>query len=249
MSVNDSRKDKKDKLRSTIETIPELVNKITYYDARNSDELYSAVERFKNIDWVWKCQRKGHFGVWASTISAWEYIAKSSYDGVILFEDDAELHPHFDFLLRKYMPELPEDWDFFTLHSPHNQDQDFNWDYNFDKNGNYRDGAIRYENGAPVFDIGQKNVCRAYMGYGAVAIMYSPRGAQKFLDHVYSRGVWSSSDCQIFQMSKFSEGGGVNGYCIKPKETKPATTPIDSLTQIHNSDLFDLGQLLKGAKE
>lgn len=247
MSVNNSRKDKKESLRSII-NYPELINKIKYYDAREDDDLLAAVKRFSDVKWEWQKMRRGHFGVWASTISAWEYIAKSSYDGVLVFEDDAIVHKDFHFLMEKYLPQLPDGWDLFTIHSPHNQDGDFHWDYKFNERGEYGSGAIRYDKGAPCFDIEQPDLCRAYMGYGAVALMYSPKGAQKFLDYIYSEGVWSSSDCQIYQMSKFSGKDKVNGYCIKPQKTKPATTSLDSETQIHNTEEFDLGKMIEEAR-
>lgn len=66
--------------------------------------------------------------------------------------------------------------------------------------------------------------------------MYSPAGARKFLNHLAVKGIYSSSDCLIFQASKAKEIEQINGYSVKPRHTKPATVDIEAPTQIHNSD-------------
>lgn len=237
MSIDDSRRTYKDELRSHIKEIPELVNKITFYDCRNDDEYHTALKRFDRFEWKWKkSHRRGHFGVWASTLSAWEYIASCPYDGVVLFEDDATVHKDFDFLMRKYMKELLRDWDFFSLHTPHNQSGDFRFQYNYKPDGSYAGGHRHFPAGAPNFLYGSEYLCKSYQGYGACAIMYSPKGAQRLLDFFEKNGIKMSADCHIFQASKATYPHPINGYSIIPGRTRPANVHLEAPTQIHDTE-------------
>lgn len=239
MSVDDSRKSYKDDIRDSIKEVPELINKIVYYDCRVESELREATNRFSDFKWTW-VPRAGHAGVWYSTISAWDYIATCEYDGVIVFEDDAQVHRDFDFLMRKYLPQLPENWDFFSIHNPHNQDGDFQIQYNYTLDGSPNGHEVyNGQEGAPYYNINQPDLCRSFQGYGGCAIMYSPAGARKMLNHLAVKGIYSSSDCQIFQMAKATEIEHIYGYSVKPRITKPATVDIDAATQIHNSRQLD----------
>ncbi len=238
MNIDNARLDHMNELRSHINEVTELYNKCVFYDCRRDDDLRAAVDRFKNIDIHWN-MRRGHFGVWASTISAWEYIAKSSWDGVIVFESDATVHPHFDFLMKKYLPQLPEDWDVFSIHNPINQDGDYYFGYNYDENGT-ANGHQHYPTGSPYCNIDQPDLCRLFTGYGGCALMYSPKGAQKYLNHLAVKGIWSSSDCQILQNTKGTFPEPINGYCVKPMRTKPAGVILEAETQIHTTSDIDI---------
>jgi len=236
MDIDTSRKDYTDAIRVTIKEIPELINKAKFYDCRNDNELEDALERFKDVKWRWH-PRRGHYGVWASTLSAWEYIANAPYDGVIVFESDSNVHKHFDFLMNKYVKQLPAGWDFFSIHNPHNQDGDFHYEYGYLPDGSLN-GHVHYpgREGAPYYDIGQPDLCRSFQGYGGCAIMYSPAGAQKWLRHIKEKGIWSSSDCQIFQASRGTEPETMLAVSVKPTKTKPAGVDVKAETQIHASD-------------
>lgn len=239
MSIDDSRKEYKDAIRDNIKDYAELINKIQYYDCRNDDEYEAAKERFKRFEWHWTNPRRGHFGVWVSTLSALEYIANCPYDGVIIFEDDAFLHKDFDFLMRKYTPDLPEDWDFFSIHNPHNQNNDFYNEYNYTPDGSLAGGHRNYPAGAPGFLYGSDNLCRSFQGYGACAIMYSPKGAEKLLSFFEQNGIKMSADCHIFQASKSTWPHRINGYSVRPNKTKPANVHLDAQTQIHNTEQIE----------
>lgn len=236
MSVDDSRKAWKGELRNVIE-YPELINKIVYYDTRRDEEYLEALKRFERFQWHWKNPRRGHFGVFVSTLSAWEYIAKSPYDGVIVFEDDATVHKDFHFLMNKYLPQLPEDWDFFSIHNPHNQNNDYLFEYDYLPDGSLN-GHKHYPNGAPYYDIGSLDLCRSFQGYGACAIMYSPKGAARLLNFFEQIGIYQSADCAIFQASKATYPLKINGYSVKPARTKPANVHLEAPTQIHNTEMI-----------
>ena len=162
----------------------------------------------------------------------------------MLFESDAEPHKDFDFLMNKYLPQVPDDWDLFALCTPYNQDGDYHYQYTYDQYGT-ASGHKFYANCAPYYDIGQQDVCRVYQGYCAVAMMYSKQGALKLLRQFKERGVWSSGDCQILQICKGTEPEPFNGYTIKPGLTKPVTVDFHNKTTIHDTDHIDMNALLQ----
>ena len=66
----------------------------------------------KPIGWLYQ-----ELGIWASSYLAYKEFLNSTYDYLIIFEDDLMIKNNFLSLLDFYMTELPEDWDVFYQYS------------------------------------------------------------------------------------------------------------------------------------
>lgn len=136
---------------------------------KNTEDISSFYKKSKikiapkgHLDQGWK---PGELGIWASNYTAWEKFSKSSYDHIILMEDDIQLSKHFSSKLYKYIDELPEDWDVFTVYIPET-------------------GNIRYKGGAKNLQIGKENVCKVYQSWSCLCYVVSKSGANKMLNDV-----------------------------------------------------------------
>jgi GR25 family glycosyltransferase involved in LPS biosynthesis len=109
--------------------------------------------------------KPGELGIWASNYTAWVNFAKSDYDHIILMEDDIQLSKHFNQLLYKYIDELPDDWDVFTVYIPES-------------------GNIRYRKRYKELLIGKQNVCKVYQSWSCLCYVVSKSGAKKMIQDV-----------------------------------------------------------------
>jgi GR25 family glycosyltransferase involved in LPS biosynthesis len=115
--------------------------------------------------WLGEGWKPGELGIWASNYTAWANFANSSYDHIILMEDDIQLSKDFSQRLYEYIDELPEDWDVFTVYVPPT-------------------GNIRYKKDGKHLDIGKKNVCKVYQSWSCLCYVVSKSGAKKLLEMV-----------------------------------------------------------------
>ena len=109
--------------------------------------------------------KPGELGIFASNYTAWVNFAKSKYDHIILMEDDIQLSKNFNQLLNKYIDELPEDWDVFTVYIPET-------------------GNIRYKKDAKNLQIGKENVCKVYQSWSCLCYVVSKKGAKALIEDV-----------------------------------------------------------------
>jgi hypothetical protein len=69
------------------------------------------------IGWLGEGWKPGELGIWASNYTAWANFANSSYDHIILMEDDTDMsfieYWHFDW--QYLMDNIPYDWDAIQL--------------------------------------------------------------------------------------------------------------------------------------
>lgn len=136
---------------------------------RNTDDISAFYKKAKiKIDpkgWLGEGWKPGELGIWASNYTAWDNFAKSEYDHIILMEDDIQLSKDFSNKLYKYIDELPEDWDVFTVYIPET-------------------GNVRYKKGAKDLQIGKDNVCKVYQSWSCLCYVVSKSGAKKMLEDV-----------------------------------------------------------------
>lgn len=125
-----------------------------------SSKLKINPKGFENNGW-----KPGELGIWASNYTAWEKFSKSNYDSIILMEDDIQLSKHFNSMLYKYMEELPEDWDVFTVYIPES-------------------GNIRYKKRYKELLIGKENICKVYQSWSCLCYVVSKSGAKKLMEEV-----------------------------------------------------------------
>jgi GR25 family glycosyltransferase involved in LPS biosynthesis len=83
----------------------------------------------------------------------------------MLMEDDIELSKNFNQMIYKYVDELPEDWDVFTVYIPET-------------------GNIRYKKNAKDLMIGKENICKVYQSWSCLCYIVSKSGAKKIIEDV-----------------------------------------------------------------
>jgi GR25 family glycosyltransferase involved in LPS biosynthesis len=136
---------------------------------KNTDDIKSFYKDAKiKVDpkgWLGEGWKPGELGIWASNYTAWKNFSESTYDHIILMEDDIQLSKDFSQKLYEYIDELPEDWDVFTVYVPPT-------------------GNIRYKKDGKHLDIGKKNVCKVYQSWSCLCYVVSKSGAKKLLENV-----------------------------------------------------------------
>ena len=133
--------------------------------------------------------KPGELGIWASNYTAWNNFYNSKYDHLMLMEDDIQLSGNFNKMIYKYIDELPEDWDVFTVYIP-------------------RTGNVRYKNNSKDLMIGKENVCRVYQSWSCLCYIVSKSGAEKMIRDV-KNPVSRPIDHYLFYHNK------LNVYAIK----------------------------------
>lgn len=136
---------------------------------KNTDDIKSFYKNAQiKVDpkgWLGDGWKPGELGIWASNYTAWKNFSESTYDHIILMEDDIQLSKDFGQKLYEYIDELPEDWDVFTVYVPPT-------------------GNIRYKKDGKHLDIGKKNVCKVYQSWSCLCYVVSKSGAKKLLEMV-----------------------------------------------------------------
>lgn len=135
----------------------------------------------------------GEYGIWLSLINVWDYMLDKDIDQMLVLEDDVTLIKSAYNNLKIFVSELPEDWDFLSLHYFPNQNK-------FDE----------------TTDIGASYIHKSLNQPAAgQAILYSKSGASKIRKLVQRKGIEYTSDCFIF---KQAELGFLSGYSIMPNK-------------------------------
>lgn len=202
--VNDDRKENRQKIHTVMDGISGnyIPFEFCYGKYANLEEWYKKTG-VRNHGWL----KKGEEGIWQSLASVWRNMTND----LLLFEDDALLHPDFAFRLEEALGELPSDADFLSLFVPEEQEQDFYYIIRYDENGHWHpaDSESKYR-----FDIGANYIARAYNGWGGQALYFTLPGAKKLLKIAQEKGMYTTSDCFLYLEA---HAGNVNGYSMLPK--------------------------------
>lgn len=216
MSVNDREAENQAKIREML--LPDLGEiKLKWCYANDPEQFKAAREKFADVRFrpdIWPMAKMGELGVWHSQMIAWDYIAGQTND-VLVLEDDAILDPEFVDMFSRYLLQLPDKYDFYSVYTPKEQYADFYHNYIWDSNG-YIIGLGRpeYHNlGAPWYLYGSKSMCKVFQGYSCVATLFSPKGAAKLLERARVTGMTTPVDCWIFEQA---HAGNVAAYSQKP---------------------------------
>ena len=234
MTVDDSRAQRKKAIRAAVD-LPEITD-ISWVDARRKVVAWRELEKRPWFKIKWRLTW-GELGVWLSAVTAWEYLLESDLDALIVFEDDAIIEPTFNDGIKKYLEELPDDWDAVSLFVPENQRGDYYYNVTFNSTGDavsYRRGNKRFHDS--IYRIGDGLLCRTYQGYCNVAMMYSKSGAQKLLDLTKELGSYTPVDCFVFQMANLRR---INAYSPHPRQEFHVSYPWnESPTLVHDGNWF-----------
>lgn len=200
MHVNDRAKEKMKNNKKILIDF-EYVNDIEYFNG-NVGNAWDVLNHM-NIDCnVWNPYDgrefpalPGEYGVWLSTIRAWQYIIDNNIEMFLLLEDDISLQKDFVENLNICLDELPSDFDFLSL-------------YYFDDQNQESEST----------ELGLQNIKKSDLQYSAgQAILYSLAGAKKLNKLIKRKGLEYTSDCFIFRQSQL---GLVQGYSIKGNSDK-----------------------------
>ena len=163
----------------------------------------------------------GELGVWASNFKAWENFSKSSFQHLVLMEDDIVLKNEFSEKLVGYIQELPDNWDIFSVYIPAT--------------------AIRpYRIKKAQIDKYSGNICEIYQSHSCLCYVVSKSGAKKLLGLVRNIPVNFPVDTYLF----YNEN--IKAYALKM--TSPQICyDFDSkqrLTTIQNNQKLDVTGLV-----
>lgn len=209
ITIDDDRIEKKTATRELLANWDEIV--IPCVDGRIREDLVEGKKQFKN-DHRWY-GKPGEYGVWLSQINAWKTIIDYGRP-VLVLEDDALLVPNFVEQFDFYVSQLPDDFGLFAAFVPENQYGDYNNEYACDENGHFVGAAQAHAFGAPSIVMPDLNgVCRAFQGYGCVALYISPLGAAALLDYALDRGIDTPVDCFIFEAYRAKK---LDAYSFRP---------------------------------
>lgn len=228
LSINDDRAEYKKVIR---ERVPLVEVEVPAFDASKKDPVAELEGRGFTVhsgpEWH---PKRGELGIWISTINAWEYCIEHGED-LVVFEDDAVPFSDFNSRLISLVGRLPHDWGFMALWVPDDQHQDYHYYVDYDKDGKARILGSGRQNSQYHLD---GVLAFVYQGYGGVAVLYSPRGAQELLDQVKQRGLYCPVDCFIYMMSNAQHG--TVGYAPAPNTPKPVGYDWLAPTTVHHTE-------------
>jgi GR25 family glycosyltransferase involved in LPS biosynthesis len=185
----------------------EYLDDIEYFDG-NINNGWNEINRLGISTETWKPYDgrnfgplPGEYGVWISTIRALQYMVDNKIDTMLLLEDDITLLDDFVQKLELCVNDLPNDFDFLSLFCTEEQ--------------NTLDSTT---------DIGSLYIHRSKKQFaGALAMLYSLKGAKKILKIAKRFGMEYTSDCFIYH---YSHTNILNGYSIQN----------NSITMLINND-------------
>ena len=147
--------------------------------------------------------KPGELGIWASNYTAWKNFADSKYDHIMLMEDDISLSKNFNNLIYKYVAELPNDWDVFTVYIPPS-------------------GNVRYKSNHRQLMVGKENICKVYQSWSCLCYIVSKNGANKLIADVTKNPVSRPIDHYLFyndNLNVYALKYGTNNICDIYKTT------------------------------
>jgi hypothetical protein len=211
MSIDDSRIEKMNAIRHNLREFEETLD-IKYIDGRVSSNLEDARKIYTNVTKHWMGS-PGEEAIWYGQMNAWKWAAE--HGDLLVIEDDAMVELDFAEHFKSMIDDLPDDWDFFSVFIPDNQQNDFYYNVYYDKDGCPHSNGFpdRYDEGSPLYLIGSDKIARVYQGYSCVATLYSQRGAEKLLSLVDEYGIYTPVDCFLFIEA---HRGHLNGYTPRP---------------------------------
>lgn len=231
ISVDDSRQAYKDKIRAAV---PFEEVRIPTVDARY--DLDIPLELNKRGLWIvpGKSFTRGEIGVWLSVFDCWVWCAEHNEE-LITFEDDAIIKEFFTQKFVEFYRELPRDFDFMTLWIPHDQMVDYQYDLVYDEVGYPTIVGPNRNIALSLFNFGSYCLARAYNGYGNVAVLYSPKGAQRFIERARATGIFEPVDCYLYLQA---HAGYCNGYGPKPFYSQLVDYDWRTQTTIHTTERY-----------
>lgn len=215
ISIDDSRSATRWETKQTMR-FPELTG-VEFVDGRIHGKIVKYIQQ-NDILVTGQNFHFGELGIWFSNLNVWKAFLDTDADAIIVFEDDALITPDFHGRLSRVLTDLPEDFDFISLHVPENQHGDYYYDREFMEDGSWRmrSSVLRQKYTSQHY-MGSRYVATAYQGYGAVTIMYSRAGVLKILDLIEKYGIYTPLDLFLF-LENFKRN--LAGFTLMPDAPK-----------------------------
>lgn len=206
VSINDDRAAYKDKIRRNVPFEEVELPAVNGHTVDLSEEFRKRDLRITG----WE-PSAGEAGVWLSMFDRWTYAAQLD-EPLIVFEDDAVVGTQFADKFYLYTNQMPREWDFSALWVPGNQTQDYCYNVTgYADNGKpYVDGFREYRDSLFKYS---RRVAHVYQGYGMVAVMYAPIGAEKLVQLAREKGAHMPVDCFLYHEAHV---GPLDGYAPTP---------------------------------
>jgi GR25 family glycosyltransferase involved in LPS biosynthesis len=226
ISINDTREDKKTKIRSSLPDKKEVF--IDFVDGSDDNQLQKAVEKWRNVELPGPFKR-GEFGIFFSLLNSLEYCANNG--NLLVFEDDAMPREDFQEKINLYLTDSPVDMDFCSIWVPEGQQRDYYYDVIYDDGGNPSwTKELKYDES--VYNVGHPYLSKVYQGFSLVTTFFTQKGAQKLLEYAEEKGMFTPADCMIFIAAHTNK---VNGYALNPRAERIIDYDWNAPTTIHKS--------------
>jgi hypothetical protein len=150
------RKDNSNLLRSQLTFLPEMPTKVCdgRVDIKNKIKKYPQYQHiFESVT------NSGIMGLWVSLFNTWGRFLNSSFDAILILEDDVKLVDGFKDKLLNSLKELPQDWDLFSI--------------------GYRDLYLDYYNSS--FDLEKPHVSGMFQTGDSWGVIYSKKFVKEIL--------------------------------------------------------------------
>lgn len=225
ISINDDRAEYKKVIRERVRGDEVIIPAVNAYEVDVDEELKKR-DLFVRHDNMFST---GELGIWLSMFDRWQWAVENNEE-LITFEDDAIPATNFNEWFYDYKKELPKTYDFLCLWVPENQYLDYVYDVVYDDEGRPETAGPNKNVVTSNYNYGAMRLARAYNGYGNVAQMFSPKGAQFFIDRVRAVGIYTPVDCYQYQEA---HAGRCEGYSPKPRFAKAVSYDWAAETTIH----------------
>jgi len=236
ISVTDRREQSKQAIRKELSAHEEVTD--IEFSGPGDDKIGRMKEYGLDFNSDYWHPQTGELGVWLSAYACWRYCVDTD-EPLRYFEDDAIVAPGFDDWYNSlFEPDLtrePLTPQLISLIVPHNQRQDFGWQYY------QKQAMINYPDGAPDNHVGYKRLARAYQGYCNAAMELRPEGAAMLIEAAHQFGIYTPVDCFVFEQGfgrdRRPESPRINILTPKPKFATGVDVDWNAETHIHGSGL------------
>lgn len=205
-SIDDSRSAYISKIEQAVDFDPIYIKCV---DGRNEEIRLNEIKSLDLELLTGYDLQPGEIGVWLTFVNTLKTVV-SLGENVVTFEDDALLHGNFMSEFNNRFRQVPHSFDFFTLFIPRDHDHWFSYEPILDNQGLILNGTHSQRG----VDFNRVNdlIYRPWHRYGGVSMVWSPKGAQKALDLIYSEP-YKQWDEFIYAQARLNN---LEGYTSNP---------------------------------
>lgn len=190
--INDERKSNRDQIQSVVKGNLIDIFSLNANDPNEIDKFYLNNKSFKT---AWDGFKPGELGNFASHYSTWKYVIDNDLDSLLVFEDDAIIHPDFINKYNLIMNNVPDDYDVMSVFVDPNQ-------------------YPRYRPDHYINDY----IAKGYQDWSTLCYVVSRQGAEKLVKYVNEVGMDHPTDWFIFRKG---HSGTFNVYTVPPEFPSP----------------------------